>query len=261
MPTPQRWRARACTAAGHVTTAAGHVTTAAGYVTTAASHVGRRKAVLSGGGEAAGEGRRYLWERIQQPRHSAPHRVRQKRAVRAGLCGRRHGSGLARAATVALRPKLRDYRAAVFEQDVAHLSLAAVIVTRRGVRQQHEMTARRAPRLGPILRERVPGARAVPCARVWGRMLRHFRRRNLVAKHWAHRAASGLLYPTRRGTSAPAACRLAASMAHMRTFVCALPGPFSACVWRKQKNSAGMTGIAVDPFAAANCCKFRRAGT
>ena len=54
----------------------------------------------------------------------------------------------------------------VFEQDVPQLPLVEVIVTRRGIRKQHEMTARCGPRSGrcdrqePLARELSDGERA-----------------------------------------------------------------------------------------------------
>ena len=85
----------------------------------------------------------------EQP-EAAPWRAAQvHEQVSARAEPRRQGCGLslARAAAVALGPKSGDYRAAVFQQDLAQLLLVDVTVTRRGVRMQHEMT-RRGPRPG-----------------------------------------------------------------------------------------------------------------
>ena len=87
--------------------------------------------------------------------------------ARAGLGDRRQGDGLACAAAVALGPKNGDGRPPVFEQDVPRLPLVEVIVTRRGDRQQREITTRCGPRSGRFDR-REPLGECCPAARAPG---------------------------------------------------------------------------------------------
>ena len=142
--------------------------TAAGHVARAAGPGGRR----SRPAEAAGEGRGQIRGSRQQPRNSAPHRGHEQRGARAGLCDRRQSCRLARAAAVALGPQNGDYGA-----------------TRRGVRQQDEMTARRGPpALGPILEARAPGARAVHRDR---EREKERERREEEGKRWAEGGRKG----------------------------------------------------------------------
>ena len=77
------------------------------------------------------------------------------------------------------------------------------------------------------------------------------RRAACVTRRTPCREAPAVASPDGEGTPAS---RLAASMAQKRTFVCALPAPHSARVARRWRNSACLAGIAVNPFAAANCC-------
>ena len=136
-----RW-ASACAAAGHVARAAGP----GGWRPHRATAKRGKPAPPGGPPEAA------PWRAAQ---------VHEQVSARAEPHRQGYGLSLARAAAVALGPKSGDYRAAVFQQDLAQLLLAEVTVTRRGVRQQHEMT-RRGPRPGKILRVRAPCVRAVP---------------------------------------------------------------------------------------------------
>ena len=142
-----------------------------------------------------GRGPPGLPECSEQVHRGAPHRIHKQCGAQAGLGGRRHGYGLACAIAVTFGPKSGHERPLVVEQDVPELPLVEVTVTRRGVRQQHEMTARCGQRQGrnykqePLARELSDGERA------WGQLLRYFRRRNLAAEHQASRSAGGALAP------------------------------------------------------------------
>ena len=116
-----------------------------------------------------GRGPPGLPECSEQVHRGAPHRIHKQCGAQAGLGGRRHGYGLACAIAVTFGPKSGHERPLVVEQDAPELPLVEVTVTRRGVRQQHEMTARCGQRpgryykqeIGPIQQARGPGTRAV----------------------------------------------------------------------------------------------------
>ena len=66
-----------------------------------------------------------------------------------------------------LGPKVCDHCAAICEHDATQLPLVELLVTRRGVRQQHTTTARRCPGPGR-LQGREPPARVRPATRASG---------------------------------------------------------------------------------------------
>ena len=117
----------------------------------------------------------------------APHRIHEQCGAQAGLgWARTHGYGLACAAAVTFGPQNGRPSS---DRTSPRCPPVEVIVTRRGVRQQHGMTARCGPRYKqePLARELSDGERAR------GQLPRCFRRGNLAAEHQACRAAGGAL--------------------------------------------------------------------
>ena len=172
-------------------------------------------------------------------RHSAPHRVHWQSAARRPPAGRR-AFLRRRGRTWTRRWRLPSDPLGTGRLPVRlPLPLIEVIVTRRGVRQEHETTVRRCPpALGQILLARAPRAIAVPRRARPVRILRHFRRRSLAAKHYRavpsrrrcalpggrrapRRSAPSVASPDGEGTTAS---WLAASMAQMRNFICRAAG-------------------------------------
>ena len=140
-----------------------------------------------------GRGPPGLPECREQEHRGAPRRIHKRCGARAGLGGRRHGYGLACATAVTFGPKSGPKRPPVLEQDISELPPGELTVTRRGVRQQHEMTARCGPRPGRYYKQE-PLARGLSDGeRARGQFLRYLRRRNRAAEHQAYRAAGGAL--------------------------------------------------------------------
>ena len=92
-------------------------------------------------------------------------------------------ASVTRDAAIALGAKDSENRAVVFEQNIAQLTLAEVVITCGGVRQQqHEVTPCRGARAGR-LRGRQPPARETCCGGDTGAHLwRHFRGRDLPGR-------------------------------------------------------------------------------
>ena len=171
-----------------------------------------------------------------------------------------------------------DYRPTASKQDVPQLPLVEVIVTRRGVRQWHQMTAHRARTPAPpsAHARRASGtadpdtAAARARADSTGESPWRERRPSARASGGGSCGVSGAGISSRntgrtgpRAADRPQAPRRndpqeaspdgEGPMAQIRIFVCVLPASASARLARnlKWRNLAGLAGSAVNPFDAA----------
>ena len=150
-----------------------------------------RMTALPGGGEAAGKD-------LQDLRNAAisctvAHRIESTSdaAPEPGT----EAAGMATGLPAPPLPHLDPKMAMTVRSSSNRTPLVELIVTRGGVRQQHEMTARCGPRTGQCDRQEFLAREMSDGERARGQLLRHFRRRNLAAEHQAYRAAGGALAP------------------------------------------------------------------